>query len=84
MAQKKTLIFKASILYDGINKSSDKYVIVEDGLITEITAKPVKADYTGILTPAFIDPHSHIGLDREGEPWQESEVNDHIDQINPL
>ena len=44
----------------------------------------MKADFAGFVTPAFIDPHSHIGLDREGEPWQESEVNDIINQIRPL
>ena len=34
-----------------------------------------------VLTPAFIDPHSHIGMVRAGEPGSESESNDHLDAI---
>lgn len=32
-----------------------------------------------VLTPAFVDPHSHIGLVRSGEPESESEANDKQD-----
>ena len=37
-----------------------------------------------VLTPAFIDPHSHIGLHRAGEPSNEGEANDHIDALLAL
>jgi imidazolonepropionase-like amidohydrolase len=33
------------------------------------------------LTPAFIDPHSHIGMARAGEPSKEAEANDHMDPL---
>ena len=38
----------------------------------------------GAVTPAFIDPHSHIGMVRSGEPSGEEEANEHIDSIFPL
>jgi imidazolonepropionase-like amidohydrolase len=38
----------------------------------------------GAITPAFIDPHSHIGLSRAGEPSAESEANDHLEPIQAL
>ena len=31
-----------------------------------------------VLIPAFIDPHSHIGMARAGEPSEESEANDKV------
>jgi imidazolonepropionase-like amidohydrolase len=34
-----------------------------------------------VLTPAFIDPHSHIGMERAGEPNTEGEANEHQDSI---
>ena len=37
-----------------------------------------------VITPAFIDPHSHIGLARAGEPSGEAEANDQQDSIQPL
>jgi len=37
-----------------------------------------------VLTPAFIDPHSHIGMVRAGEPQDEAEANDRLDSIMAL
>ncbi|MGD9280819.1 MAG: amidohydrolase family protein [Desulfobacterales bacterium] len=37
-----------------------------------------------VLTPAFIDPHSHIGMERAGEPNSEGEANEHQDSILAL
>ena len=37
-----------------------------------------------ILTPAFVDPHSHIGMERAGEPNTEGEANEHQDSILTL
>ena len=36
------------------------------------------------LTPAFVDPHSHIGMERAGEPNTEGEANEHSDSILTL
>ena len=37
-----------------------------------------------VLTPAFIDPHSHIGMSRAGEPAGESESNERMETILAL
>ena len=37
-----------------------------------------------VVTPAFIDPHSHIGMQRAGEPHDQSEANEHLDSILAL
>ena len=81
---KKQIVIHATVLFDGISKTENKTIVVEGNQIVEVTEKKIKADFEGIVTPAFIDAHSHIGMDREGEPYQESEVNDHVNQINPL
>jgi imidazolonepropionase-like amidohydrolase len=36
------------------------------------------------ITPAFIDPHSHIGMHRAGEPAGESESNERMDPLVTL
>ena len=82
MAKQK--IIKADVLFDGKGKAENKYIVVEGNKIVDITSKKLKADHTGWVTPAFIDAHSHIGMDREGEPWTESETNDITNQILPL
>ncbi|MBW2486995.1 MAG: amidohydrolase family protein [Deltaproteobacteria bacterium] len=37
-----------------------------------------------VITPAFVDPHSHIGMERAGEPNTEGEANEHRDSILTL
>ena len=81
---KNQIIVRANVLFDGKSRQENKTIIIEKNRITEVSDKKIKADFEGIVTPAFIDAHSHIGMDREGEPYQESEVNDHVNQINPL
>lgn len=84
MAEKKQIKIFAKVLFDGKKKLENRTIIIEGKEIVEISSRKIKADFEGFVTPAFIDPHSHIGMDREGEPWQESEVNDIINQIRPL
>lgn len=51
--------------------------------ITEKTSgKPCEKYHT--ITPALIDPHSHIGMCREGEPASEDEANEQFDSILAL
>ena len=83
MSSRKTLIH-AEVLYDGKKKLENCTVVVEEGIVTDILKKKTKADHEGFVTPAFIDAHSHIGMDREGEPWTESETNDVLGQILPV
>jgi len=60
-------------------------VVVSVDTIVDISGPTqAKADYEGFVTTAFIDPHSHIGMFREGEPQSEAEGNDTAGQIMPL
>jgi imidazolonepropionase-like amidohydrolase len=74
----------AEVLFDGRGKRENCTIAVEEGKIVDVAAGSDGADFTGYVTPAFIDAHSHIGMDREGEPWTESETNDVLGQILPV
>ncbi len=81
----KRTVIRASALYEGGRRLSDRKVVVEGDRIVEVSAAgAVKADYEGHVTPALIDAHSHIGMFREGEPQSEAEGNDKSAQIMPL
>lgn len=81
----KSLTIRARTLFTGSGELRDRLVHVENGIIADVRPdKRGKVDCEGIVTPAFIDPHSHIGMFREGEPGNEQEGNDIIDQILPL
>lgn len=80
----KNITINAEILFDGKRKLNNVSVIVENDRIVEIGKKKQKADFTGIVTPAFIDAHSHIGMARFGEPGAEDEANDISDQFLPI
>lgn len=83
MEEEKTVI-KADILYDGKTKLENRCITVCGNRITEVSDREQAWDYRGTVTPAMIDAHSHIGMEREGEPYQESETNDHLSQFLPL
>jgi imidazolonepropionase-like amidohydrolase len=78
------VVIEAKTLYDGKSKVDEKYIVVEDDKIVSISEDKQEFDFEGYVTPAFIDPHSHIGMFREGEPSSESEGNDTFDQFLPL
>lgn len=80
---KKTVLF-AETLFDGIKKMENCFIVLEGNIIIEVTKKKMPYDYSGTVTPAFIDAHSHIGMHRSGEPDSEGEANDQIGQITPL
>ena len=60
------LVIRADHLYDGRTLQTDMTVVVEGRHITEVTGTACPPDMRGIVTPAFIDPHSHIGMERQG------------------
>lgn len=80
----KSIVINAEVLFDGKRKLSNVSVVVENERITEIGKKKQKADFSGVVTPAFIDAHSHIGMARFGEPGAEDEANDTSDQFLPV
>ena len=76
----------ANTIYTGKSIVSDRYLIFKGMNISGI-AKSAKGQVLGrykVLTPAFIDPHSHIGMERSGEPSGEGEANEHLDSILAL
>lgn len=81
---KDELIIRADLLYDGNGCMENKTLVVKGNRIEEICDTALSPDYTGIVTPAFIDPHSHIGMERQAEPGTESEVNDRLGPFSPL
>jgi len=59
------------------------YVNMDGGAIASLTPEPAgtpAGEYT-VITPAFIDAHSHIGMIRAGEPGAESEANERMDAM---
>jgi imidazolonepropionase-like amidohydrolase len=83
-------IIKTALMYDGVDEKHNCYIGFEDEKITYIG--PEKPPQNGaeivaedvVVTPAFIDSHSHMGMVRAGEPEDEDESNEHMDSIFPL
>lgn len=77
---------KADKLYDGVGIQKDVFVGFEGHSIKYVGKQKPEGEMIGegTVTPAFIDPHSHIGLDRAGEPYMESEANDKLAPMMPL
>ncbi len=77
--------YRARVLYDGKGVRRNVYVIVDKDKIIDVTTSKPDCDILEceVITPAFIDGHSHIGMARYGEPISEEESNDTISQILP-
>ncbi len=76
----------AKTIYTGKSIVYDRYLVFNGKNINGFS-KSAKGELCGhfdVLTPAFIDPHSHIGMERSGEPSGEGEANDHLDSILAL
>lgn len=75
----------ADQLYTGIDLKDQVYLSFKGTTIQGVSKrKPSQGKLIGrfpVVTPAFIDPHSHIGLYRAGEPESEGEGNE---QARPL
>jgi imidazolonepropionase-like amidohydrolase len=70
-------------IYTGTTLLEDGYIIFNEKEIVSVS-RSKKGNFQGsfpVITPAFVDPHSHIGLIRSGEPRDEGEVNENIDSI---
>jgi len=76
----------AKRVYTGRRVVEDAYVVFEGTTIAGVS-KTKRGKLLGrfdTITPAFVDPHSHIGMVRAGEPAAESEANEHMDAILAL
>ncbi len=74
------------MIYTGNSVVEEGYLVFDGPIVTGI-AKAAKGELVGkypVLTPAFIDAHSHIGMTRAGEPQKEGEANDHLDSVLSL
>ncbi len=72
---------KAELIYTGTGLVKDAFVILNDAKVAGISSE-MQGELINeckVITPAFIDPHSHIGMIRAGEPAAESESNDKQD-----
>jgi imidazolonepropionase-like amidohydrolase len=73
----------AETLYTGDEVVRNVHLVFEGNQVRGVS-KEVKGDFLGkfpVVTPAFIDAHSHIGMERAGEPGSEGEANDHMDSM---
>jgi len=78
--------FLAKELYDGEAHRRDVFVVIgDDGKIEYVgdqRPEGLEIEEVPVITPAFIDVHSHIGLTRWGQPSNDSDVNDYIEFTN--
>lgn len=77
---------RAKTIYTGSSVLQNAFLLF-DGQTVAGTGKTQKGELLGsfeVLTPAFIDPHSHIGMVRSGEPGAEAEANEKLDTILAL
>lgn len=76
---------KATTFYNNGQVLNDVYIGFEKNIVSVGKEKPSgEIIAEGVVTPAFIDAHSHIGMVRAGEPSGEDESNEHMDSIYPL
>ncbi len=77
---------KAKRVYTGKAVAENAYVIFDGTRIVGVSksAKGTKRGSFDTITPAFVDPHSHIGMFRAGEPMGESEGNELMDSVLAL
>ena len=77
---------RAKKIYTGKSIIQDACLTFDGSELVSVSKTP-KGQSLGefaVITPAFIDPHSHIGLARSGEPSGEAEANDQQDSIQAL
>ncbi len=83
---------KASVLYTGRPNEvlENVYIVWEGSKIIDVSrerprdVEEIIEPENAVVTPAFIDAHSHIGMHRAGEPEQEGESNEKYDSVLPM
>lgn len=73
----------ANTIYTGKTVEQEAYLVFDKNKIIGVS-KEKKGTLLGefpVLTPAFIDPHSHIGMVRAGEPSEDDESNETLESI---
>jgi imidazolonepropionase-like amidohydrolase len=82
-------VIKSRLLFDGLDEKRDCFIGFEKDEIKYVGNSQPKESGEIIaeglvVTPAFIDSHSHIGMVRSGEPDKEEEANEHMNSVYPL
>lgn len=90
-------LVKCNSLFDGTEEKRDCYIGFEGDEIKYVGGKNGRPEKEGgrdidemiegknyVVTPAFIDSHSHIGMVRSGEPSKEEEANEQMSSFYPL
>jgi len=73
----------AETLYTGDEVVRNVHLLFEGNAVKGVSMEP-KGDFLGkypVVTPAFIDAHAHIGMERSGEPGSEGEANEHMESL---
>lgn len=76
----------AKTIFTGRKVVSDRYVVFNGRKFAGISTR-VQGSLSGkynVITPAFVDAHSHIGMARAGEPNDQGEANDQSESIIAL
>jgi imidazolonepropionase-like amidohydrolase len=71
------------LIYTGNGIVQNSYLIFNEEKIIGIKDKQ-EGELVGeyeVITPAFIDAHSHIGMERAGEPGDEGEANEKMESV---
>jgi imidazolonepropionase-like amidohydrolase len=76
----------AKTLYTGRAVLRDAYLLFEGERLAGVSsvARGKRVGAFPVVTPAFVDAHSHIGMHRSGEPGGEGESNEFLDSIMAL
>lgn len=82
-------VIKSRLLFDGVDEKRDYFIGFENDEIKYVgNSQPKESSEIiaegAVVTPAFIDSHSHIGMVRSGEPDKEEEANEHMNSVYPL
>ena len=82
-------VIKSRLLFDGLDEKRDCFIGFENDEIKYVENRQPKESNEiiaegAVVTPAFIDSHSHIGMVRSGEPDKEEEANEHMNSVYPL
>lgn len=73
----------AETLYTGDEVIRNIHLLCEGSVVKGTSMEP-RGEFLGkfaVVTPAFIDAHCHIGMERSGEPGSEGEANEHMESL---
>ena len=73
----------AETLYTGDELLRNIHLLYEGSVVKGTSMEP-RGEFIGrfpVVTPAFIDAHCHIGMERSGEPGTEGEANERMESL---